>query len=108
MRDRKIPYKKKINRKSYDKQKAELQVELLKVQEWVKGAGQKVVLLFEGRGAAGKGGTIKRFTEHLNPCGARVVALDKPSERKQYLWFFQRYIASLPSRGELVFFDSSW
>ena len=102
------PYKKKISRKAYDKQKAELQVELLKVQEWVRGAGQKIVLLFEGRDAAGKGGTIKRFTEHLNPRGARVVALDKPSEREQSLWFFQRYIQSLPARGELVFFDRSW
>ena len=102
------PYKKKIGRKAYDKQKGELQVELLKVQDWVREAGQKVVLLFEGRDAAGKGGTIKRFTEHLNPRGARVVALDKPSERERSQWFFQRYISTLPARGELVFFDRSW
>jgi polyphosphate kinase 2 len=102
------PYKTKISRKDYEKHKAELQVELLKVQEWVKETGQKIVMLFEGRDAAGKGGTIKRFTEHLNPRGARVVALDKPSEREQSQWYFQRYIEHLPAGGEIVLFDRSW
>lgn len=102
------PYKKKINRKPYEKQKAALQVELLKVQEWVKDTGQKIVMLFEGRDAAGKGGTIKRFTEHLNTRGARVVALDKPTNRERSQWFFQRYIQHLPAGGEMVLFDRSW
>ena len=102
------PYKDKIRRAPYEKHKAELQTELLKAQEWVKTTGRKIVLLFEGRDAAGKGGTIKRFTEHLNPRGARVVALDKPSEREQTQWFFQRYIQHLPSGGEIVLFDRSW
>ncbi len=106
--DGEYPYKKKIDRASYEKQKAELQIELLKVQEWVKATDQKIVLLFEGRDAAGKGGTIKRFTEHLNPRGARVVALDKPTERERKQWFFQRYISHLPSGGEMVLFDRSW
>ncbi|MEL6278476.1 MAG: polyphosphate kinase 2 [Pseudomonadota bacterium] len=102
------PYKKKISRASYEKRKAELQVELLKVQEWVRSEGMKLVLLFEGRDAAGKGGTIKRFTEHLNPRGARVVALDKPTDREKSQWFFQRYISQLPAGGEIVLFDRSW
>ncbi|MBU2580549.1 MAG: polyphosphate kinase 2 [Alphaproteobacteria bacterium] len=102
------PYKRKISRGSYEKHKAELQVELLKVQDWVKQRGEKIVLLFEGRDAAGKGGTIKRFTEHLNPRGARVVALEKPTEREKSLWFFQRYIEHLPAGGEIVLFDRSW
>jgi polyphosphate kinase 2 len=102
------PYKKRIARKSYEKQKAELQVELLKAQDWVRSTNQKLVLLFEGRDAAGKGGTIKRFTEHLNPRGARVVALDKPTERERTQWFFQRYVEHLPSGGEIVLFDRSW
>ena len=85
-----------------------MQVELLKVQDWVKATGQKIVLLFEGRDAAGKGGTIKRFTEHLNPRGARVVALDKPTNREQTQWYFQRYIQHLSFGGEIVFFDRSW
>ncbi len=102
------PYKKKIGRAAYERQKAELQVELLKVQDWVKVTGQKIVLIFEGRDAAGKGGTIKRFTEHLNPRGARVVALDKPTEKERTQWFFQRYISHLPSGGEMVLFDRSW
>ncbi|NQW08796.1 MAG: polyphosphate kinase 2 [Alphaproteobacteria bacterium] len=102
------PYKEKIKRKAYEAHKAELQVELLKVQEWVKTTGQKIVLLFEGRDAAGKGGTIKRFTEHLNPRGARVVALDKPTEAERTQWFFQRYIQHLPAAGEIVLFDRSW
>lgn len=102
------PYKKKIARNIYEKQKAELQVELLKVQEWVKNTGQKIMILFEGRDAAGKGGTIKRFTEHLNPRGARVVALDKPTEQERSQWFFQRYIEQFPAGGEMVLFDRSW
>ncbi len=102
------PYRKKISRRVYEKHKAELQIELLKVQEWVKTTGTKIVLLFEGRDAAGKGGTIKRFTEHLNPRGARVVALDKPSDREKSQWFFQRYISHLPAGGEMVLFDRSW
>ncbi len=81
---------------------------MLKVQDWVKATGQKVVILFEGRDAAGKGGTIKRFTEHLNPRSARVVALEKPTEKERTQWFFQRYIAELPAAGEMVLFDRSW
>lgn len=104
----KYPYKTKISKRSYEKHKAELQVELLKVQDWVKASGQKIVVLFEGRDAAGKGGTIKRFMEHLNPRGARLVALDKPSEREQSQWFFQRYVQHLPSAGEIALFDRSW
>ncbi|MBL4646886.1 MAG: polyphosphate kinase 2 [Hyphomicrobiales bacterium] len=104
----KYPYKKKLQRKSYERQKAELQVELLKVQDWVRSTGQKIVILFEGRDAAGKGGTIKRFMEHLNPRGARVVALDKPTDRERSQWFFQRYIQHLPAAGEFVLFDRSW
>lgn len=102
------PYKAKLQRRFYETQKAALQVELLKVQDWVRASGEKIVLLFEGRDAAGKGGTIKRFTEHLNPRGARVVALDKPTEREQSQWYFQRYIQHLPAGGEIVLFDRSW
>jgi polyphosphate kinase 2 len=102
------PYTKKIGRAEYEKQKASLQVELLKVQKWVKDSGQKVMILFEGRDAAGKGGTIKRFMEHLNPRGARVIALEKPTEAEQTQWYFQRYLNYLPSAGEMVMFDRSW
>lgn len=102
------PYRQKMKRPVYEKHKADLQVELLKVQDWVKTSGEKVVVLFEGRDAAGKGGTIKRFTEHLNPRAARVVALDKPTQKEQSQWYFQRYIEQLPSAGEIVFFDRSW
>ena len=102
------PYQRKLARKPYEQQKAALQVELLKVQDWVKATNQKIVLLFEGRDAAGKGGTIKRFTEHLNPRGARVVALDKPTDDERTEWFFQRYIRHLPRGGEIVLFDRSW
>ncbi len=102
------PYRAKMATKAYERHKAELQIELLKVQEWVRETGQKIILLFEGRDAAGKGGTIKRFMEHLNPRGARVVALDKPTQREQSQWFFQRYISQLPSAGEIVLFDRSW
>ncbi|MFO1217903.1 MAG: polyphosphate kinase 2 [Burkholderiaceae bacterium] len=102
------PYQNLLSRKSYEKQKYKLQVELLKLQAWVKETGQRVVVLFEGRDAAGKGGTIKRFMEHLNPRGARVVALEKPSEVERGQWYFQRYIEHLPTRGEIVMFDRSW
>jgi polyphosphate kinase 2 len=102
------PYRHLLSRKSYEKQKFQLQVELLKLQAWVKETGQKVVILFEGRDAAGKGGTIKRFMEHLNPRGARVVALEKPSEVERGQWYFQRYVQELPTAGEIVLFDRSW
>lgn len=102
------PYSKKIKRGAYEKHKAELQTELLKAQKWIEAADQKIVILFEGRDAAGKGGTIKRFMEHLNPRAARVVALPKPSKRQRTQWFFQRYIEQLPAAGEMVFFDRSW
>ena len=102
------PYKNKIRTQAYDDHKEELQVELLKVQNWVKQTGQRIIVLFEGRDAAGKGGTIKRFMEHLNPRAARVVALEKPTEHEQGQWYFQRYVSHLPTRGEMVFFDRSW
>jgi polyphosphate kinase 2 len=102
------PYKNLLSRKSYERQKYRLQVELLKLQSWVKESGQRVVILFEGRDAAGKGGAIKRFMEHLNPRGARVVALEKPSEVERGQWYFQRYVEHLPTRGEIVLFDRSW
>jgi polyphosphate kinase 2 len=102
------PYKNLMQRRNYERQKYRLQVELLKLQAWVKDTGQKVVILFEGRDAAGKGGTIKRFMEHLNPRGARVVALEKPSEIERGQWYFQRYVEHLPTNGEIVLFDRSW
>lgn len=102
------PYKSKIKRLAYEQHKAELQVELLKVQDWVRETGQKIVLLFEGRDGAGKGGTIKRFMEHLNPRGSNVVALQKPTDRERSQWYFQRYIKHLPASGEMVLFDRSW
>ncbi|MDI6749879.1 MAG: polyphosphate kinase 2 [Rhodocyclaceae bacterium] len=107
-RDGGYPYKNLMARRNYERQKYRLQVELLKLQAWVKDTGQKVVILFEGRDAAGKGGTIKRFMEHLNPRGARVVALEKPSETERGQWYFQRYIQHLPTAGEIVLFDRSW
>lgn len=102
------PYKTRMQRKNYEKQKKDLQIELLKVQNWVKESGQRIVGLFEGRDAAGKGGTIKRFMEHLNPRGARVIALEKPTDAERGQWYFQRYITHLPTAGEIVFFDRSW
>ncbi|MCE1181830.1 MAG: polyphosphate kinase 2, partial [Rhodocyclales bacterium] len=102
------PYKNLMQRRNYERQKYRLQVELLKLQAWVKETGQKVVILFEGRDAAGKGGTIKRFMEHLNPRGARVVALEKPTEFERGQWYFQRYVQHLPTAGEIVLFDRSW
>jgi len=107
-REAAYPYKNLLSRKSYEKQKYGLQVELLKLQAWVKDTGARVVILFEGRDAAGKGGTIKRLMEHLNPRGARVVALEKPSDVERGQWYFQRYVQHLPTRGEIVLFDRSW
>ncbi len=107
-RDGRYPYQNLLGRKSYERQKFQLQVELLKLQAWVRETGQRVVILFEGRDAAGKGGTIKRFMEHLNPRGARVVALEKPTDAERGQWYFQRYTAHLPTRGEIVLFDRSW
>jgi polyphosphate kinase 2 len=97
-----------MERREYEIAKRRLQIELLKLQGWVKDTGQRLVLVFEGRDAAGKGGTIKRFTEHLNPRGAYVVALDKPSERERTQWYFQRYVQHLPAAREIVLFDRSW
>jgi polyphosphate kinase 2 len=102
------PYQERMERTDYDRDKRLLQIELLKLQNWIKSSGERLIVLFEGRDAAGKGGTIKRFMEHLNPRGARVVALEKPSERESTEWYFQRYIAHLPAAGEMVFFDRSW
>jgi polyphosphate kinase 2 len=102
------PYKNLMRRRTYEQQKYLLQVELLKLQAWAKDTGQRVVVIFEGRDAAGKGGTIKRFMEHLNPRGARVIALEKPNEVESGQWYFQRYVQHLPTRGEIVLFDRSW
>jgi polyphosphate kinase len=102
------PYDTKLSRRRYEKTKGKLQVELLKLQSWQRDTGQKIVLIFEGRDAAGKGGTIKRFTEHLNPRTARVVALEIPTERERTQWYFQRYAPHLPAAGEMVFMDRSW
>jgi polyphosphate kinase len=102
------PYEERMPREEYDEQKYLLQVELLKFQNWAAETQTKHLLLFEGRDAAGKGGTIKRFMEHLNPRYARVVALTKPSDREQTQWYFQRYVQHLPSAGEMVLFDRSW
>jgi len=102
------PYRDRMSNRAYEQDMNNLQIELLKAQNWVKETGQRVVILFEGRDAAGKGGTIKRYMEHLNPRGARIVALEKPSERERTQWYFQRYIEHLPSGGEIVFFDRSW
>ena len=102
------PYKNLLSRKSYERQKYRLQVELLKLQAWAKETGQRVIVLFEGRDAAGKGGAIKRFMEHLNPRGARVVALEKPTLEERGQWYFQRYVEHLPTAGEIVLFDRSW
>ncbi len=102
------PYSSRLRTKDYESHMAELQVELLKAQKWIKESGERIILMFEGRDAAGKGGTIKRFMEHLNPRGARVVALEKPTERERTQWYFQRYIEHLPAAGEIRFFDRSW
>ncbi|WP_159991219.1 polyphosphate kinase 2 [Pelistega ratti] len=102
------PYRYLMSRRNYEFQKYNLQVELLKLQQWVKETGSRIVILFEGRDAAGKGGTIKRFMEHLNPRTARVVALQKPTETEAGQWYFQRYVQHLPTKGEIVLFDRSW
>jgi polyphosphate kinase 2 len=104
----KYPYTDRIVRPKYEKEKGKLQIELLKVQNWVKMTGQKILVIVEGRDAAGKGGTIKRFMEHLNPRAAKVVALEKPTEHEQGQWYFQRYVVHLPTRGEILFLDRSW
>jgi polyphosphate kinase len=102
------PYHERMRRHDYEKQKRLLQIELLKLQKWIKRTGERLVIVFEGRDAAGKGGTIKRFTEHLNPRGASVVALERPTPRELTQWYFQRYVAHLPAGGEMVLFDRSW
>jgi polyphosphate kinase 2 len=102
------PYSKKMDVLDYERHKHELQIELLKMQGWLKDTKQRVVVLFEGRDAAGKGGTIKRFMEHLNPRGARVIALEKPNANERNQWYFQRYIQHLPTKGEIILFDRSW
>src|SRR5690349_17364410 len=108
MRDDRVGPLRKLDLASYVDLITPLHVELLKLQNHVKAQGWKLITIFEGRDAAGKGGTIKRFIEHLNPRGARVVALNKPSEAESSQWYFQRYVAHLPSAGEMVFFDRSW
>ena len=102
------PHTKRLNRKTYEADYAALQIELVKLQAWAKESGARIAIVFEGRDAAGKGGTIKRFRENLNARGARVVALSKPTETEQGQWYFQRYIKHLPTAGEIVFFDRSW
>lgn len=102
------PYSKKMSVEEYENEKYLLQIELLKVQDWIKSNNKKIILLFEGRDAAGKGGTIKRFMEHLNPRAARVIALEKPSKVEQGEWYFQRYVKHFPTNGEMVLFDRSW
>ena len=102
------PYGERMSRDEYELEKYRLQIELLKFQYWGQDLGLKVVIVFEGRDAAGKGGTIQRFTEHLDPRYARTVALSKPSEREQGQWYFQRYVQHLPTAGEIVMFDRSW
>lgn len=102
------PYQVKLDRDDYERSKRALQIELLKLQAWAKETGQRIVIIFEGRDAAGKGGTIKRFTEHMNPRSAAVVALEKPTDREQTQWYFQRYVKHLPAAGEIVLMDRSW
>lgn len=102
------PYKTKMRRSDYEREKRRLQIELLKLQKWSLRIGARHLILFEGRDAAGKGGTIARFMEHLNPREARVVALDKPTDREKSQWYFQRYVQHLPAAGEIVLFDRSW
>jgi polyphosphate kinase 2 len=103
-----LPYRHKLDDATYESELHGLQVELGKLHRWVQEEQQRVVILFEGRDAAGKGGAISRFTQYLNPRASRVVALPKPNETERGQWYFQRYVAQLPSRGELVFFDRSW
>ncbi len=103
-----FPYDEEMDKKDYQNAMEDLQVELVRLQAWVKEAGERIVIVFEGRDASGKGGTIGRYTKNLNPRGARVVALSKPTETEAAQWYFQRYIAHLPAKGEVVFFDRSW
>lgn len=102
------PYKERLGHHEYETEKALLQIELLKAQLWIAATGRKCVLLFEGRDAAGKGGAIKRFTEHLNSRGTRVVALPRPTDKERGQWYFQRYVQHLPTDGEIVLYDRSW
>ncbi len=102
------PYAQRLGQREYARQKRDLQIELLKLQRWIKDSGSRLMIVFEGRDAAGKGGTIKRFTENLNPRGARVVALDRPTDKERTEWYLQRYVAHLPAAGEIVMFDRSW
>ncbi len=102
------PHSERLSRKSYEKDLRKLQIELARFQSWARTSGARVAIVFEGRDAAGKGGTIKRFRENLNPRGARLVALPKPNDREMSQWYFQRYVDHLPSAGEIVFFDRSW
>ena len=102
------PYARRLRSKEYYAHKFPLQVELVKLQNWVRESGERVIIIFEGRDAAGKGGTIRRFMEHWNPRTARVVALDKPSDVERGQWYFQRYIRHFPTAGEIVLFDRSW
>ncbi|UZD91959.1 polyphosphate kinase 2 [Cognatishimia activa] len=106
--DSSYPHSERMGRKDYEREIAALQIELVKLQAWAKESGARVAIVFEGRDAAGKGGTIKRFRENLNPRGARVVALSKPTETERTQWYFQRYIQHMPAAGEIVFFDRSW
>ena len=106
--ERHAPAIEPLRRKDYERELMRLQIEMLKMQLWVKETNARVLMIFEGRDAAGKGGAIRRFTEHMNPRGARVVALNKPTELERTQWYFQRYVAQLPSGGEIVFFDRSW
>jgi polyphosphate kinase 2 len=103
-----FPYDKKMKRKRYEKALAKLQIELMKFQTWVRETGERVVIVFEGRDGAGKGGNIARFTQHLNPRTARIVALSKPTDAEKGQWYFQRYASHMPTKGEIVFFDRSW
>jgi len=106
--ERELPYPERMPRKKHDAEILRLQIELVKLQRWIQDSGTRVAILFEGRDAAGKGGAIKRFTEHLNPRVARVVALAKPNETERGQWYFQRYVSQLPTAGELALFDRSW
>ncbi|MDO7252801.1 polyphosphate kinase 2 [Helicobacter cappadocius] len=108
--DQKSIYNKKgkLKESFYTKEMIKLQIELLKLQNWVKNTSKKIVIIMEGRDGAGKGGTIKALSEHLNPRGCRIVALQKPTEVEKSQWYFMRYISTLPSGGEIVFFDRSW
>ncbi len=108
MRSGDYPYAKKLKRSKYEDELEKLQIELVKVQEWVRQSGERIVVVFEGRDAAGKGGSIKRLTEYTNPRHVRVVAMSKPSDVEQGQWYFQRYAAQLPTQGEIVLFDRSW